>query len=207
TGAGVCGADGPVIEANLMHDVAPECGPVEFVGQNQANSPGPVYMLDGCPCGANCLIPDPWLFTIDAPKDWEPGLLPKCPRIVVERQKSKKGCELVGVAIWDSQEPEGSAALYHAGSLQGPIQAAVGQIGIEPITVDECECADCCGVPTLLDLNFTALKTEALISEGQTGMLGDADLGYTVKNFQSHLSGICDDSPAIDWVAKRVGKP
>ena len=207
TGGDLCGADGPVIEATLMHDVVPDCGPIEFTGQNQMNNAGPVYALDGCPCGANCIIPDPWTFTIDAPADWGPGFLPKCPRIIVERQKSKQGCELVGVAIWDAQELEGSAALYHAGSLLGPIQAVVGQIGLEQVTVNECACDGCCSPPALLDLNFTALKTEALISEGQEGMLGDADLGYKVKNFQSHLSGICDDSPAIDWVAKRVGKP
>jgi hypothetical protein len=209
TGPGnLCGADGPVIEATLMHaDEIADCGPLEFIGQNQANDPGPVYALDGCPCDSECLIEDPWTFTIDAPKGWEPGFLPKCPRIVVERQKSKKGCELVGVAIWDTQEPEGAAAVYHAGSLLGPIQAVIGQIGLEQITVDECDCDNCCGIPTLLDLSFAALKTDAVISEGQSGMLGDADLGYEVKNFQSHLSGICDDSPAIDWAAKRVGKP
>lgn len=205
---GMCGADGPVIEATLVHkDIIPDCGPVEFIGQNQANNAGSPYMLDACPCGANCLIPDPWLFTIDVPQDWSPGFLPKCPRIVVERQKSKKGCELVGVGIWDSQEPEGSAALYHAGSLLGPIQAAIGQIGVEQVTVEECECDGCCNPAVLLDLNFSALKTDAVISEGQEGKLGDNELGYDVKNFQSHLSGICDDSPAIDWVAKRTGKP
>lgn len=205
---GLCGSDGPVIESTLMHgDMVPDCGPIEFVGQNQANSPGPVYELDGCPCDADCLLPDPWTFTLDAPKGWDPGFLPKCPHIIVERQKSKKGCELVGLAIWDTQEPEGAAAVYHAGSLLGPIPAVVGQFGLEQITVSECDCDNCCGIPTLLDISFSAFKTDAVISEGQTGMLGDASLGYEVKNFQSHLSGICDDSPAIDWAAKRVGKP
>jgi len=208
TGTGdMCGSEGPVIEATLIHDVMPDCGAVEFTGQNQMNNAGPIYALDGCPCGANCLIPDPWTFTIDAPDDWGPGFLPKCPRIIVERQKSKKGCELVGVAIWDASEPEGAPPVYHAGSLLGPIQAVIGQLGVEQVTVAECECDGCCSPPALLDLGFTAFKTDAVIGEGQEGMLGDAELGYQVKNFQSHLSGICDDSPAIDWAAKRIGKP
>ncbi|HEY0134339.1 MAG TPA: hypothetical protein VGB85_09675 [Nannocystis sp.] len=206
TGSGVCGGEGTVIDATLVHvGQDPGCGALEFTGSNYDLAPGPIYALDGCPCGANCLKPDPWTFTLDVPQEWLPKAVPACPRIVVERQMSKAGCELVGVAIWDMQEPEGAPAIYHAGSLLGPIAAAADQITIESVVAEECECADCCSVPTRWDLGFGGLKSAVTIAEGQTGMLGDQDLGFEIINFQSHISGICDDSPAIDWVARRVG--
>jgi len=207
-GGGLCGSDGIVVDANLVHvGEDPGCGALEFNGSNYDLVPSPIYALDGCPCGANCLKADPWTLTLDVPKDWLPAAIPACPRIVVERQNSKAGCELVGVAIWDSQEPEGAPAVYHAGSLLGPIAAAQDQIGIEQQVVEECECADCCGVPTRYDLAFTGLKAALTLAEGQTGVLGDQDLGFEIINFESHVSGICDDSPAIDWVARRLGAP
>lgn len=207
-GGGLCGQEGPEIDADLVHVGNPmACGALEFAGQNPAPGVGPVYELDGCPCGANCLKPDPWTLTLDVPLDWLPGILPACPRIVVERQMGKGGCELVGVAIWDAQEPDGAPAVYHAGSLLGPIAAAQDELTIKEVVIEECECDGCCNAPTLLDLEFTALKSTTTVPEGQTGVLGDKDLGYDVINFQSHYSGICDDSPDIDWVARRTGKP
>lgn len=207
-GAGACGVDGPEVDADLVHDGEPAgCGVIEFTGQNQVPGAGPVYALDGCPCDSACLVPDPWTLTLDVPPEWSPGILPACPRIVVERQMGKGGCELIGVAIWDTKEPEGSPALYHAGSHLGTIAAVAGQIEAGTAVVDECECEDCCGVPTLLDLTFSGLKAMVVIAEGQSGVLGDMDLGYEIMNFQSHLSGICDDSPAVDWIARRLGKP
>ena len=206
--AGLCGGDGIVVDATLVHvGEDPGCGALEFIGSNYDLAPGPIYALDGCPCGANCIKPDPWTLTLDVPKEWLPGQVPACPRIVVERQLSKAGCELVGVAIWDTQEPEGSPALYHAGSLLGPIAAAADQIAIESVVAEECDCDDCCSVPTRWDLAFTGLKAAVTVAEGQTGLLGDKDLGFEIINFESHISGICDESPAIDWVARRLGAP
>jgi hypothetical protein len=202
--------EGPEIDATLVHlGEDPGCGAIAFAGTNTGDNAGPVYALDGCPCGANCLKPDPWTFTIDVPQDWLPGKLPPCPRIVVERQKSKKGCELVGVAIWDSQEPADRPALYHAGSLLGPIAAAKGELKTEEIVAEECDCDNCCGTPTRLDLKFSIANKSATLAEGEELMLGgegDAD-SYQIKSFQSHLSGICDDSPHVDWAMRRVTPP
>lgn len=203
-----CGMDGPEIEASLAHlgEPPPPCGTLEFSGQNQADSPGPVYQLDGCPCGANCLKPDPWTFTIDAPLDWQPGKIPACPHIVVQRQMGKAGCELVGVSIWDAQA-DNAPAVYHAGSLLGPIDAAAAELKTEAIVAEECDCDNCCNSPVRWDLKFTALGKSLTLAEGDDGQLVGDKATYTVKNFQSHLSGICDDAPAVDWVMKRVLKP
>ena len=206
--SGICGADGPEVDALLVHDGEdPGCGPLEFTGTNSLLEPGPSYALDSCPCDANCLIPDPWTFTMTAPADWLPGILPACPRIVVERAKSKQGCQLVGVAVWDTSEPPGSPAVYHAGHQLGPIAAVLGQFDTASAVVEECECENCCNVPARYDLTFTALQSELTLAEGASGLLGDLNLGYEITNFQSHLSGLCDDPAAIDWVARRVKAP
>jgi len=196
--------EGPEVEAQLVHvGVDPGCGVVEFLGTNTGDSAGPVYDLDGCPCGANCLKPDPWTLTLDLPKEWLPGKLPACPRIVVERQKSKQGCELVGVTIWDTQDADPPPARFHAGSLLGPIAAAQGELKTAEIVAEECDCDFCCGVPTRLDLEFSALGDSLTLAEGGQGTLANNEYGYDVKVFQSHLSGLCDDSPRIDWVMRR----
>ena len=201
-----CGMDGPQIDANLVHlGVDPGCGPIEFIGTNMSDSSGPVYALDGCPCGANCLKPDPWTLTLDMPLDWLPGKLPVCPRIVVERQKSKQGCELVGFAVWDSQAPN-ALADFHAGSLLGPIAAAKAELKVEQIVAEECDCDNCCSTPTRLDLKFSIAQKSGTLAEGEELSLGggEGDVnGYAVKNFQSPLSGICDDSPHIDWAMRK----
>jgi hypothetical protein len=203
-----CGMDGPEIDATLVHlGVDPGCGPLEFKGQNNTDSSGPVYALDGCPCGANCLIPDPWTFTLDMPLEWLPGKLPICPRIVVERQKSKQGCELVGVAIWDAQEPADALARFYAGSLLGPLAAAKPGLKVEQIVAEECDCDNCCNIPTRLDLKFSIAQKSGTLAEGEELQLsgGEGDTNaYEIKNFQSHLSGICDDSPHIDWVMRKL---
>ncbi len=199
-----CGMDGPEIDANLVHlGVDPGCGPIEFAGTNNSDSSGPVYALDGCPCGANCLQPDPWTLTLDVPMAWLPGKIPVCPRIVVERQKSKQGCELVGVSIWDAQA-EGEPARYHAGSQLGPIAAAEAELQLEQIEAETCDCGNCCNVPTRLDLQFSALGDSTTLAEGQTGSVANNQFLYEIQNFQSHLSGICDDKQHIDWVMRRM---
>jgi len=199
-----CGMEGPEIEASLEHvGEQAACGAIEFSGSNFADDAGPVYMLDGCPCGANCLKPDPWTFTLDVPQGWLPGKLPACPRIVVERQMGKQGCELIGVAIWDAQEPKNNPARYHAGSLLGPIAAAQGELKLEEIVAEECDCDFCCNVPTRFDLKFSALGDSTTIAEGGQGSLASNEFAYDIEVFQSHVSGLCDDSPHIDWAMKR----
>jgi len=203
-----CGMEGPQIDANLVHlGEDPGCGALEFSGTNASDSSGPVYALDGCPCGANCLKPDPWTLTLDVPPAWLPGKIPACPRIVVERQKSKQGCELVGIAIWDSQEPADALARYYAGSLLGPLVAAQPGLKVEPIEAETCDCRNCCNVPTRLDLKFSIAQKSGTLAEGEQLSLsnGEGDSNpYEIKNFQSHLSGICDDSPHIDWAMRKL---
>ena len=38
----------------------------------------------------------------------------------------------------------------------------------------------------------------------QTGSVANNQFLYEIQNFQSHLSGICDDKQHIDWVMRRM---
>jgi hypothetical protein len=212
TGGGLgCGFDGPEIDANLLHiaDGPPaDCGFTLFEGQNIVFSPGPVYELDGCPCGSDCFAPDPWTFTLDVPDGFLPAVMPECPKIYVERQMGKAGCELVSVTIWETANDAMPLPWYVAGSLLGPGDAVQNDLMITQEAVETCECEDCCSSPERYDLTFSGLGALPItLPEDSDGVLEGPDYLYNVNNFQSHLSGICDDSPAIDWIVSLVQGP
>ncbi len=201
-----CGFAGPEVDATLVHldNPPPPCGTLTFEGRLDGPDGGPTYQLDACPCGANCLVADPWSFTIDVP-EMLPEWMPMCPRIVVQRQLSKMGCELVGAAIFDTQAPD--QPFWVAGSLLGPLDAVKAKIEVAQKVVEECDCDGCCNVPQRLDLVFTALNETQTIPEDSMGAVGSFDAFYSVRNFQSHLTGLCDASPSIDYVMQLVYLP
>lgn len=197
-GAGLCGEEGESIHAELLHvGDAPPCGPLEFTGQLVSDPKGPVWMLDGCPCGADCLQPDPWSFTLTSPAEWLP-VLPACPVIVVERVMGFAVCEFASVSIWDAQKPD-EPAFYHAGAGLSPTQAAAEELELARSTVETCDCDFCCAAPELWDLEFTHLGAKATASEGATVPIG----GFTAVNFESHLSGLCDAPLDVSWVLRK----
>lgn len=205
-----CGLEGPEVEATLVHDgfPPPPCGTFEFVGQNQVMDMGPVFHLDACPCDSDCFAPDPWTFTLDVPAEALPAVMPICPRIVVERQMGKQGCELVGVTILETQNQDWPFPYYVAGSLLGPPAAATPDLTVEQTVAESCECDFCCNSPERYDLEFAIEGDMLSLEEASSGQLGDpTDMHYDVFNFQSHYSGICDDSPAIDWVVSLQPAP
>jgi hypothetical protein len=199
-----CDLDGPELDAILVHDgkPPPPCGTLEFTGQNVVMSPGPVYALDGCPCNSDCFAPDPWTFTLMVPPDNLPQQMPVCPRIVVERTMSKQGCELVGVTIYELDNDDIPVPWYIAGSLLGP-PAAAPDLELEQTTVETCaDCPGCCNDGERYDLEFTFFGDMLTLAEGEEGVLDHPDPAFhhNVTNYQSHSTGICDASPAIDWI-------
>jgi len=62
-------------------------------------------------------------------------------------------------------------------------------------------------VPQRLDLVFTVYDETQAIPEGGVGEVGKFDGVYEVHNFQSHLTGLCDASPSIDYVMQRLFFP
>lgn len=197
-GAEQCGVDGEDIDAVLVHGDGPApCGPLEFTGQLVSDPKGPAWVLDGCPCGANCLKPDPWSFTMTAPLDWLP-VLPVCPRIVVERQMGFGVCEFVGVSIWDNQA-QNAPAFYHAGHGFQVVAAAQKELKVAESEVKTCDCDFCCSSPILWDIAFDHLGNQATVAEGQTAALEK----FTAINFEAHSSGICDDTLAVHWAVRQ----
>lgn len=197
-GAGVCGIDGDSVSAELTHDDQPApCGPLEFTGTRLSPEKGPIWQLDGCACGDNCLIPDPWSLTVAAPAPWLP-LLPACPRIVVERAMGFGVCEFVAMSVWDLAAP-GAPAVYHAGHGFAPTQAAAGELTVTPHSVDTCDCDGCCGLSELWDLEFDLQGAALTLIEGATGMLG----GHNAINFESHATGLCDAPLDVHWVIRQ----
>lgn len=201
-----CAFEGTQLDATLVHNnnqPPPPCGLIEFKGQNSGMNPGPVYNLDGCECNFDCFAPDPWTFTLDVPPDALPLQMPVCPRIVMERTMSKNGCELVGLAIWETENNAIPVPWYIAGSLLGPIAAVQNDLTLEQQNVEVCnDCPGCCNDGERYDLKFSALGDTVTLPENSVGTLdkpGD-DFHYNVTNYQSHLTGICDHSPQVDWI-------
>lgn len=196
-GPGVCGVEGEHLGADLVHVAEPApCGSLEFTGQLVSNPKGPAWMLDGCPCGASCLKPDPWTLTITAPGEWLP-VLPACPRIVVDRQQGKGGCEFVAISVWDGQADQ--PAIYHAGRGFQPTAAGAQELSLAPKSVQQCDCADCCSPPELWDIDVDHLGAQATVAEGATVPLGK----FNFRNFESHTSGLCDAPLDVHWALRQ----
>lgn len=200
-GPGVCGVDGPHVAVSLVQiDEPPSpCGPIEFTGTRISDEKGPVWMLDGCACGQNCLIPDPWSLNVSAPPEWLP-LIPECPRIVVDRAMAFGGCEFTGISVWDLADPN-APAVYHAGHGFSPTQAAQGELELASQSLGTCACDGCCGPDELFRLHFDMGGMVLVLDEGESGKLGAHD----VINLESHQRGLCDASSDVHWVVRRPG--
>jgi hypothetical protein len=194
-----CGVDGEQISAELAHVADPiQCAPLTFTGQRVSDTKGPTWMLDGCPCGANCLKPDPWTFTIQGPADWLPEL-PICPKIVVERQMGFGLCEFVAVSIWDDQQPN-APAFFHAGHGFSVVAEAQKELKVMEVPVQTCECDFCCGPSELWDLAFDHLGNQVTLAEADSAVLDK----FTAINFESHSTGLCDAPLSVHWAVRQT---
>jgi hypothetical protein len=198
TGGGVCGVEGDTISAELAQMGKPvACGPLEFTGTRISPQKGPVWQLDGCACGDNCLIPDPWTLSVSAPAAWLP-LMPACPRIVVDRVEGFGGCQFAAISVWDLQAP-GEPAVYHAGHGLSPTQAGAAELTVTPKSVETCDCMGCCQPAELWDLQFTLGGADVSLAEGESAPLGQRN----AINFESHHIGLCDAPLDVHWAIRK----
>lgn len=198
TGGGVCGVDGDDLGAELVQQGKPvACGPLEFTGTRISPEKGPLWQLDGCACGQNCLIPDPWTLNVSAPAAWLP-LMPACPRIVVDRVEGFGGCQFAAISVWDLGAP-GEPAVYHAGRGFAPTQAAAGELTVTPHSLETCACEGCCQDAELWELQFTLGGADITLSEGESAPLGPRN----AINFESHRSGLCDAPLEAHWAIRK----
>jgi hypothetical protein len=201
-GPGQCGVEGDTVRAELVEvgrEPSPDCAPLEFTGTRTSGPKGPAWELDGCPCGDNCLVPEPWTFKVEAPAAWLP-VMPACPRIVVDRVSDFGGCRFAAVSIWDLEAP-GAPAVYHAGHGVAPTAAAAAELSITPITVATCECPGCCDSAELWDLQFDFAGQQLSLAEGEGAAIG----AHNLINFQSHRTGVCDAPLAAHWAIRKPG--
>ncbi|MCY1069399.1 hypothetical protein OV090_31955 [Nannocystis sp. RBIL2] len=198
TGGGVCGVEGDTVSAELAQMGKPvACGPLEFTGTRISPQKGPVWQLDGCACGDNCLIPDPWTLSVSAPAAWLP-LMPACPRIVVDRVEGFGGCQFAAISVWDLQAP-GEPAVYHAGHGLSPTQAGAAELTVTPQSVETCDCMGCCQPAELWDLQFTLGGADVTLTEGESAPLGQRN----AINFESHHIGLCDAPLDVHWAIRK----
>jgi hypothetical protein len=202
TGDGVCmfpGADWLDVTLEDL-DMPKGCGLLEFTGRLDQAGDGE-WNLDACPCGAECLVPDPWLLTVQAPGGWLPEV-PMCLRIVLETTSSfaPDTCELSGLAIWDLGQPA-APPVYVAGGSP-PALDAVTEFSVSSELVETCACDGCCGDDESYRFDFAAGDEVLTLAETDQGALNVGDVTYDVINFQSHVLGVCDAPGNFFWAMK-----
>ncbi|MCA9691265.1 MAG: hypothetical protein KC636_16800 [Myxococcales bacterium] len=199
---GVCEfADGPPVTANLFDSDKPDpsCGVREFTGRLEVPGPG-VWQLEGCPCGAQCLVPNPWTLEVNAPNSWGPDV-PMCLKVVVETTQgfAPDQCIFKSLAIWTLNDNQQVGELVYLAGGQPPVNDQVKELAATPTEAAVCSCEGCCGDDIVYDLSFKSGDLPLLkLGEGDEGMLGK----YLIHNFQSHQSGLCDAPGSFSWVAK-----
>ena len=174
----------------LVGSQSPEdgCSDHTFTGTLTGGAGGQWFM-DACPCGAQCLVPDPYTLTISVPDDAMLPTVPACPK--VEFRRDPDTCEPIGMVIRDLDDAE--RPVWTAGEVPlGP--PTVAELAVDP--VDGTDCVDY----TQYALQFGWDQETLVLPQGEQGVL-PADSGdWTVRNYASTVSGDLFD---YDWVLKR----
>ncbi|MFV8756228.1 hypothetical protein ACNOYE_37245 [Nannocystaceae bacterium ST9] len=195
TGGGMCNADDVVdldITLGLVGSQAlpNSCNDHTFTGTLEGGGNGN-WNLDACPCGANCLIPDPYTLSIITPSlDTLPNV-PSCPKIEMRRNAD---CEVVSIVISDLAQNE---APVWIGSREDIDPGSVPELDASAELFGVCECPDC-DPPTLYDMRFDWEAESIVVSEGSTGVVADWDA--TVISSHHYEVG---DVDWFAWVMKR----
>lgn len=197
-------ADGEYFNVDLINvdEPNPTCQTLEFFGRVEEVE-GNTWKLDNCPCGSECLLPDPWELTVEGPANYMPEV-PDCVRIIYETtQGFDMSCHFSGVAMWPT-EVEDRPLVYLAG---GSVVNEVGEVTLDTPLEATCPCEGCCGDDQLYSLSFAANGGELALQETESGELPGHQNGFVFDaiNFRSHASGLCDtDEPVFLWVLKLV---
>ncbi len=196
------GSDQLDVELRDLEDPPQGCPKLEFNGRLTEAGDG-VWKLDNCPCGSECLLPDPWELTVDAPDIYMPEV-PECLRIVYQQSQGfDLECHFNGIAIWPT-EPEDAPMVWLAG---GEVPDDVVDVAMQSEVEATCACEGCCADDELHSLRFEAYGEELHLQETESGELPGPQLGfvYDTINFRSHVSGECDTTErAFQWVLKLV---
>jgi hypothetical protein len=199
TGNEMCNADDVEdidITLGLVGSQAPpgSCNDHVFTGTLQ-NGGGGNWNLDACPCGAQCLLPDPYTLGVVLP---DPGMLPDvplCPKIEMRRNAD---CEVVSITISDLGNDETPVWI---GSREDVEPGTVDELDVNAELFGVCECPDC-DPPTLYDLAFDWLGESLVLAEGEQDVLVADDGDWDVLSVSSHTREV-GGTEHFAWVMKR----
>ncbi len=172
------------------------CNDFTFTGRLVQAGAG-TWALDSCPCGASCLIPDPYTLTIDVP---DPDLLPDipaCPKIAVHRDPDT--CEIVSFVVEDLAD---EGVPLWIGSREQPAPDSVPELSVTAENIGVCECEGECEPPELDRLVFDWLGTSIELSEGENSVLAADDGDWDVHVFSSHVYPVSEIG-WYTWLMKR----
>ena len=190
TGGQDCSAPVADIDFALIGELSPPdgCQDFTFTGQLVTETPG-VYQLDACPCGAQCLVPDPYTLTVNLPDAALLPNMPACPIIFFRRDPET--CEPASVVVRDGMQDLGPG---WAASHQDHAPVDLPAIEVTPVDMTACIDMD------LYALAFFSGGDGIAVSQGEQGILPTDDGDWTVKNYASL------DAPggaSFAWVGKR----
>ncbi len=190
TGGGVCNADDVEdidISLGLVGSQAPAngCSDYVFTGTLEGGGNGN-WNLDACPCGALCLIPDPYTLSIITPDLGMLPSVPTCPKIEMRRNAD---CEVVSIVISDLLQAEMPVWI---GSREPTDPGTVPELEVNANLFGVCECVDC-NPPTLYELQVDWDGESIVVAEGTADIVG----GWTAYAISSHTYEVGD----VDWFA------
>jgi hypothetical protein len=195
TGGGECNGN-DVVDVDIMLALVGSqsppngCSDHVFTGTRQGGGGGN-WTLDACPCGAQCLVPDPYTLTVITPEPSSLPDVPACPRIEIRRNAD---CEVASITIGEIDQPDGAVWI---GSRENAEPGTVPDLTVNDELVGICECIDC-APPTLYQLGFETQGESLLLNEGEQGPVGD----WTTYSFSSHTYEAAETNH-FAWIMKR----
>lgn len=164
---------------------ADSCEDYSFAGQHFGGNLGGTYNLDGCPCGASCVLPDPYTLTLDLP---DPAMLPvldACPTVHLRRDPDS--CEPASVTV-ETQQGE----VIFVASREPFAAVDFPALAVTPVNATDCE-------------GFTQHALEVmhgdateLVSQGEEATLPSENGQWVVQNYAAQDS---DGEGNYDWAA------
>jgi hypothetical protein len=170
------------------------CNDYTFTGTLEGGGGG-VWTLDACPCGALCLIPDPYTLTTIMPDAALLPNMPACPKIEMRRGDD---CEVVSLVISDLTQNEKPVWITAREDVD---PGSVPELAVASQLFGVCECPDC-DPPTLYDLHFEWLDAALTLAEGELGLLVADDGDWDVTSLNSHTRELAGTEHWA-WVMKR----
>lgn len=161
------------------------CEDYSFAGQHFGGNLGGTYNLDGCPCGASCVLPDPYTLTLDLP---DPAMLPvldACPTVHLRRDPDS--CEPTSVTV-ETQQGE----VLFVASREPFAAVDFPALAVTPVNATDCE-------------GFTQHALEVmhgdaieLVSQGEEATLPSENGQWVVQNYAAQDSA---GEGNYDWAA------